>query len=140
MSDPVSQHTVESARQQQFLEVVSRDEAVARFARHLRLKPLGTETVSLSASLNRVLAEDVVSRVDVSGFDRSNVDGFAVHAADTFGAMEEQPRTVTLNGDVITPGQEPREFLAPGTATTIATGAMIPRGADAVLMVEDRRC
>ena len=126
-----------AARQQQFLEVVSRDEAVARFECHLQLEPLGNETVSLAAALNRVLAEDVVAGVDVSGFDRSNVDGFAVRAADTFGAMEEDPRTVTLNEEVIAPGAEPRLEVQPGTATTIATGAMIPRGADAVVMVED---
>lgn len=133
----MSDRVTSAARQQQFLEVVSRDEAAARFERHLRLEPLGRETVPLANALNRVLAEDVVSGVDVSGFDRSNVDGFAVHAADTFGAMEEQPRIVTLNEEVISPGRAPRKEVRPGTATTIATGAMIPRGADAVVMVED---
>ena len=65
------------ARQDQFLEVVGRDEATARFHRHLKLQPLGTETVPLALALGRVLARDVVAGVDVPGFDRSNVDGFA---------------------------------------------------------------
>jgi len=129
--------TTTNLRQQQFLEVVSRDEAIARFTRHLRLEPLGAETVELDAALNRILAEDVVSDVDVSGFDRSNVDGFAVQAADTFGAMEEQPQTLMLGSDVIVPGVPPGQEISGGTAAAIATGAMIPRGADAVVMVED---
>ena len=62
-----------------------------------------------SGALNRVLAEDVVAEVDVPGFDRSNVDGFAVQASDTFGAMEETPRTVRLNDEVLAPGVVPDE-------------------------------
>ncbi|MFQ5734379.1 MAG: molybdopterin biosynthesis protein [Planctomycetaceae bacterium] len=133
MTDP----TLRAARQQQFLDVVSRDEAVARFQEHLRLEPLGSEPVPLAAALGRVLAADVVSPVDVSGFDRSNVDGFAVRSSDTIGASEERPRSVALNAEVVAPGAAPEGVVEPETATTIATGAMIPRGADAVVMVED---
>ncbi len=126
-----------AASQQQFLNVISRDEATARFQQHLNLRPLGREDVPLQQAHGRVLAEDVVADVDVSGFDRSNVDGFAVRAEDTWGAMEESPRTVHLNPEVLAPGIAPEQAVAAGTATTIATGAMIPRGADAVVMVED---
>ena len=132
-----SDDVVAAARQQQFLEVVSRDEAVAKFQEHLRLEPLESEAVPLWAALGRVLAGDVVSPVDVSGFDRSNVDGFAVRSADTVGASEERPRVVSLNREVVAPGMAPDTNVDPETATTIATGAMIPRGADAVVMVED---
>jgi putative molybdopterin biosynthesis protein len=125
-----------AARQEQFLEVVSRDQACARFQQHLQLRPLGTETVPLQRALRRVLSDTVVSGVDVPGFDRSNVDGFAVVAADTFGAMEEAPRRVALNEEVIEPGMTPAAVVAPGRATVIATGGMLPRGADAVIMVE----
>jgi putative molybdopterin biosynthesis protein len=124
------------ARQDQFLEVVSREEAIARFHRHLKLQPLGSERVPLSQALNRVLAEPVVAGVDVPNFDRSNVDGFAVRAADTAGASERTPRALRLNAEVLTPGVEPRFAVEPGTATLIATGGMLPRGADAVAMVE----
>ena len=122
--------------QTQFLDVLTRDEATTRFREHLRLAPLGTETVALQDALGRVLGEDVVATVDVPGFDRANVDGFAVIAKDTFGAMEETPRTTRLNAEVLAPGVVPAARVEPGLATPIATGGMLPRGADAVLMVE----
>ena len=124
------------ARQTQFLTVITRDEATARFQQHLRLSPLGQETVPLGQALDRVLAEDILASVDVPGFDRSNVDGFAVQATDTYGAMEEVPRTVVLNEEVLAPGTAPRQTVTAGLATMIATGGMLPRGADAVVMVE----
>ena len=127
----------DAARQQQFLNVISRDEAAARFQGSLKLEPLGTERLPLAQLLDRVLAVDVASPVDVPAFDRSNVDGFAVRASDTFGAMEEAPRRVRLNSEVLSPGVAPQMKVDPGTATTIATGGMLPRGADAVVMVED---
>ncbi|MBW3540670.1 MAG: molybdopterin biosynthesis protein [Planctomycetes bacterium] len=133
---PGSVDVAAAARQQQFLEVVSRDEAAERFRNSLSLERLGGESVSLHSALGRMLAADVVSDVDVSGFDRSNVDGFAIRAADTFGVMEEEPRALDLNGEVLAPGVVPEIPVAAGTATTIATGGMIPRGADAVVMVE----
>jgi molybdopterin molybdotransferase/putative molybdopterin biosynthesis protein len=125
-----------ASRQQQFLEVVDRDEAEARFRRHLALAPLGRETVPLGAALRRVLADDVLAGVDVPAFDRSSVDGFAVRAQDVAGASEERPRALRLNPEILTPGVEPRGAVEPGTATVIATGGMLPRGADAVVMVE----
>jgi len=124
------------AGQTQFLHVVSRDEAAARFREHLRLAPLGEELVSLGDALDRVLARDVVAAIDVPGFDRANVDGFAVQAHDTFGAMEETPRALRVNGEVLAPGIVPALPVLPGHATPIATGGMLPRGADAILMVE----
>ncbi|MFL5207801.1 MAG: molybdopterin biosynthesis protein [Anaeromyxobacteraceae bacterium] len=125
-----------AARQHQFLEVVDRDEAEARFRRQLTVAPLGRESVALARALGRVLAEDVVAGVDVPAFDRSTVDGFAVRAEDVAGASEETPRALRLNGEVLTPGVEPRDVVERGTATVIATGGMVPRGADAVVMVE----
>src|SRR5262245_13980900 len=91
------------ARQEQFLEVIDRDEATARFQRHLRMRPLGGETVSLSQALGRVLARAVLADVDVPGFDRSSVDGFAVRADDTAGASERRPKVLRLNAEILTP-------------------------------------
>jgi putative molybdopterin biosynthesis protein len=125
-----------AARQEQFLDVVSREEAQRRFHRHLRLEPLGAEDVPLAEAHGRVLARDVVAMLDVPGFDRSSVDGFAVRAEDTAGATTREPRVLTLTPDMLTPGVEPRHPVQPGTATLIATGGMLPRGADAVVMVE----
>jgi putative molybdopterin biosynthesis protein len=136
MAARIDKNEAAQAGQTQFLTVISRDEATARFRQHLRLVPLGNETVPLAGALNRVLAADVVAEVDVPAFDRSNVDGFAVVATDTYGAMEEKPRTVRLNDEVLAPGVVPGAAVAPGVATAIATGGMLPRGADAVVMVE----
>ena len=122
--------------QTQFLNVVTRDDATARFREHLRLAPLGREVVPIADALRRVLADDVLAEVDVPGFDRSNVDGFAVRARDTYGAMEETPRSVRTNAEILAPGIVPGMDVAEGFATPIATGGMLPRGADAVLMVE----
>ena len=69
-------------------------------------------------------------------FDRSNFDGFAVQAADTFGAGEEQPRRLCLLPEVIATAVVPQTTVAAGTCLAIATGGMLPRGANAVLMVE----
>jgi len=125
-----------AARQEQFLDVVSRDEAEARFRRHLRMQPLGEETVPLAAARGRVLARDVVAPLDVPGFDRASVDGFAVRAADTADAADAQPVTLALNTELLTPGIAPTQPVTPGIAAVIATGGMVPRGADAVVMVE----
>jgi putative molybdopterin biosynthesis protein len=84
----------------------------------------------------RVLAHDVVAAVDAPPFDRSNVDGFAVRAADTVGASDGNPKVLTLNGEVIACGYAPVVAVVPGTCTAIATGGVIPRGADAVVMIE----
>ncbi|MEI8393218.1 MAG: molybdopterin biosynthesis protein [Rhodospirillaceae bacterium] len=126
-----------AARQEQFLEVAGRDEAETRFRARLRLDPLEAETIALTAALGRVLADDVVAPVDVPGFDRAMVDGFAVRAADTAGAATDAPRLLRLNHELLTPGVCPVAMIEAGTATVIATGGMVPRGADAVVMIED---
>jgi molybdopterin molybdotransferase/putative molybdopterin biosynthesis protein len=122
--------------QEQFLQVLDRDEAERRFRAALDLNPLGSERVPLDAALGRVLAADVMSPVDVPSFDRANVDGFAVAAEDTFGASEEVPRVVSLGDEEIHTGIVPATMISRGEAVSIATGGMIPRGADAVVMVE----
>jgi putative molybdopterin biosynthesis protein len=126
----------EAARQEQFLEVVSAEEAQRRFGRHLDLTPLPGESVTLAAAPGRVLAHDLTAPIDVPPFDRANVDGFALRAADTAGAADRAPRQLMLNAEVIACGHAPQVEVTPGTATTIATGGMLPRGADAVVMIE----
>jgi putative molybdopterin biosynthesis protein len=122
--------------QEQFLEVLDRDEAERRFRAAIDLAPRGVETVPLDAALGRVLAADVASPVDVPSFDRSNVDGFAVVAEDTFGASEGAPRSMLLGEEEIHTGIVPATVIYPGKAVLIATGGMMPRGADAVVMIE----
>ncbi|MBV9971037.1 MAG: molybdopterin biosynthesis protein, partial [Xanthobacteraceae bacterium] len=125
-----------AARQEQFLEVIAPAQARLRFEKAIDLTALPAETVSLADALDRVLAADLAAPTDVPAFDRSGVDGFAVRAADTTGAADRTPRRLRLNAEVIACGHPPMIEVAPGTATTIATGGAIPRGADAVVMVE----
>src|SRR5690348_6094700 len=112
-------------QQDQFLDVIDRDEAERRFRAALDLRPLPAEDVPLAEALHRVLARDVVAPLDVPSFDRSNVDGFAVRAEDTFGASEDRPRTLRLNAEVLATGIVLGHAVAAGTATAIATGAVV---------------
>jgi len=99
------------------------------------IKPLGTESLPLKAALGRVLARDVVSVEDLPGFQRSTVDGFSLAARDTFGASENLPTPLTVAGEVRM-GEVPNFELKRGECATISTGGMLPKGANAVVMVE----
>ncbi|GEP12188.1 molybdopterin biosynthesis protein [Methylobacterium gnaphalii] len=125
-----------ASSQEQFLKVMSRDDALAGFRAAVPHTLLPPETVSLDDALGRVLAHDVASPMDVPPFDRALVDGFALRAADTEGAGPASPRRLTLNQEILACGIAPTLVVQPGTATPISTGGMIPRGADAVVMVE----
>jgi putative molybdopterin biosynthesis protein len=125
--------------QEQFLDVVSRNEAARRFRAALKPKPLGVERVALAALAGRVLALDVRAPIDTPPFDRSVVDGFALRAEDVAGASEAAPVRLALNPEEIHCGTAPRLAVARGTATPIATGGPLPRGADAVVMIEHTR-
>src|SRR6476620_2131140 len=104
------------AEQEQFLQVLDRDEAERRFLAAIDQTPRESEIVQIDFALGRVLADDIVSPVDVPSFDRSNVDGFAVVAEDTFGASEEVPRSVLLGDEEIHTGIVPTTALRRGTA------------------------
>ncbi|MFF8798637.1 MULTISPECIES: molybdopterin biosynthesis protein [unclassified Methylobacterium] len=125
-----------AARQEQFLTVMSREEAQAAFRAAVRHAALPPETVPLAHALGRVLAQDIASPIDVPPFDRALVDGFALRAADTEGANADRPRSLALNREILACGVAPAFTVAAGTATPIATGGVMPRGADAVIMVE----
>jgi molybdopterin molybdotransferase/putative molybdopterin biosynthesis protein len=123
--------------QDQFLEVLDRDTAEKRWWDWLRPEVLAAEDIPLASALGRVLARDVIAEIDVPPFDRSNVDGFAVQAQDTFGASDEAPRALAINPEEVATGFVPRVSVEAGTATPIATGGVVPRGADAVVMIEN---
>ncbi|MFW5949673.1 MAG: molybdopterin biosynthesis protein, partial [Halolamina sp.] len=93
------------------------------------------ETVSLEDARGRVLAERVDADLDVPGFDRASMDGYAVRASDTFGADEADPAALDLVGEVHA-GSEPDVVVGEGECAEISTGAVMPDGADAVVMVE----
>ena len=124
-------------KQQQFLNLVSAEEAEDRFWEAVQPQPLGEEMVLLEDAHRRILAGDVVARHNVPYFDRSNFDGFALRAEDTFGAQETAPVLLKLNPEILACGVVPQQDVAPGTATTISTGGVLPRGADGVMMIEN---
>src|SRR3990170_2251243 len=122
--------------QDQFLTILSREDALARFEAALFPRALPSELRPLSDALGCTLALDVVAPIDVPPFDRANVDGFAVRAADLASAGEAAPVRVMLNDELIACGIAPTRPVPSGTATSIATGGPVPRGADAIVMVE----
>jgi len=118
-----------------FRKLVSVDDAKRILRQNFTPRPVGKEFVLLSEACNRVLANDIVSPLDIPPFNRSTVDGYAVKAADTFGAEENRPLQLKLAGKVNV-GEAPRIKVEKSTAAEIVTGAPIPKGADAVVMME----
>ena len=128
--------TQSGMEQDQFLTILSREEALARFQAALFPRPVPGERRLLADALGLALADDIAAPIDVPAFDRSNVDGFAVRSADIAAASEAGPVRLELTGETIHCGTAPAKPVEAGRATVIATGGPIPRGADAVVMVE----
>lgn len=118
----------------ELFKVLTVEEARAAIARYLPAKRPVVK-VPILKSLGRRLAAEVRAVDDVPGFDRSTMDGFAVRARDTYGATEGMPSYVDISGEVMM-GREPEGEVGAGQACRIATGGMLPPGADAVVMVE----
>ncbi|GAA0725606.1 molybdopterin molybdotransferase MoeA [Clostridium malenominatum] len=115
--------------------VVSIDETKKIIEENMELKPC-CELVDLEESLGRILYEDIKATIDVPGFNRSTVDGYAVYSKDLFGASETLPSMLNFKGEVIM-GKEPLGALEfPGDCYYIPTGGMLPHGADSVVMIE----
>jgi molybdopterin molybdotransferase len=114
--------------------VITLDEALAIVRQAVR-PVTATDQVPLAEATARVLATDVVAPFDVPGFDRAAMDGYAVRAADVAGASVDHPVTLRLGG-VSRPGSLPSARCDARTCVEIATGAPVPDGADAVVMVE----
>lgn len=100
-----------------------------------QLDPLPAETVPLGSAAGRVLANSIVSDVDVPGFDRATMDGYAVAADSTDGAAPYSRLPLTVIGDSM-PGRPLEGAMLPGQAVRVMTGAPMPTGADAVLPAE----
>ncbi|WP_069807855.1 molybdopterin biosynthesis protein [Vulcanisaeta thermophila] len=118
-----------------FHELLTPEEALRKIFDTVEVKPVGVERVRIEDSYGRVLARDVYATIDVPPFDRSTMDGFAVRAEDTFGADELNPVKLRVVGNVET-GAEQLPVVNRGEAVEIATGAPLPPGANAVVMVE----
>ncbi|MEM2073318.1 MAG: molybdopterin biosynthesis protein, partial [Nitrososphaeria archaeon] len=118
-----------------FHTLVSVEEAAKIVESKLQISPVGEEYVSLFDAWGRILSQDMLSEIDSPPFDRSEVDGYAVLSVDTFGADEDKPKILNLIGSSEV-GALPRKDVKVGECMRIATGAPIPKGADAVVMVE----
>jgi len=121
----------------EFRKLVSIDEA-RNLIEHLDIRA-GTIETEIENASGCILAEDVVSEVDVPPFNRASMDGYAVRASDTYLAREDRPVHLKPVGS-IPAGTDPDIYIEKGEAAEIATGAVMPSGADAVVMVEYTGC
>src|SRR3972149_8708514 len=117
----------------EFRKLVTRNEA-RQIIKSLNIEPRSFE-VDIDNAFGCVLAMDVISQVDVPPFTRASMDGYAVYASDTYTAQEDRPVRLELAGS-IPAGIDPDISLKRGEAAEIATGAVMPEGADSVVMVE----
>ncbi len=119
----------------ELFNLMSVEQAWELFGNNISLPGPRREEVPVSEARGRILAEDIVSGVNVPGFSRSAMDGYAVKARDTFGASEAMPAMLEVAGEVLM-GQAAPVSVVAGQAVKISTGGMLPEGADAVVMVE----
>jgi molybdenum cofactor synthesis domain-containing protein len=122
-------------RIEMFRKLLTFDEAKHVIQQHFKPKPLGVEMIPLLDAYNHILAEKVTATLDIPPFNRSTVDGYAVKAEDTFGADEKKPVKLKICGTVNV-GELPKIIVADGESAEIVTGAPIPDGADAVVVLE----
>ena len=103
----------------------------------INIKPIErVESVGIDDAIGRILAEDIVAGMDIPSFNRAAMDGYAVKAKDTFESGQFSPKVLTLVGEVHA-GDKPEVGVNDGECVQVATGAVMPAGADAVVMVED---
>src|SRR5438067_12530580 len=119
----------------ELFNVLTPRDAFARLDAYLH-GPRATERIPTASALGRMLAEDLHAPGPLPTFPRSTMDGFAVRAADTFGASEGLPAYLSVVGEVLM-GHPAERGPRLGEAVGIATGGMLPDGADAVVMIEN---
>ena len=116
------------------LNVVNSNEALRIITDNIPIDPK-TECIPLEDALGRICAEDIISPEDLPAFSRSTVDGYAVHADDTYGCSESIPAMLICDGEIMM-GELPSRPLEKGHCMKIPTGGGLPEGADAVSMIE----
>ena len=119
----------------EFLRLLPPDEALALLLSHLSAPIADSELIDTALSLGRVTAADIVAPHPLPEFPRSTVDGYVVRARDTFGATDSLPAYLNLIGEVPM-GEAPSFELEPSQCALIHTGGMLPKGSDAVVMLE----
>ncbi len=117
-----------------FSKLISLEDSLKKLFSYIDLLPY--EEIESTESLNRILADDIISGFDIPPFERSAMDGYALCSEDTFGASQKNPKTVHLVGKIEI-GQISDQVVKKGEAIRISTGAAIPKGSDAVIKIED---
>lgn len=117
----------------EFRSLISLQQAKSIIFNHL--PTVQERSVALGSSLGCILAEKVISSLDVPGFSRASMDGYAVLSQDTIEAREDRPVSLRLAGSVPM-GRKPEIAISRGEAAEVSTGSMMPQGADAVVMIE----
>lgn len=125
---------MEKLRKIGFSKLTKLEDALEQLFSYVSLNPV--EEIEISNSLNRILASDIISEMDIPPFDRSAMDGYAIIAEDSFGASPKTSRKVKLIG-VIEIGETSNLKINKGECIRISTGAPIPKGADSVIKIED---
>jgi len=118
------------ARLKGFQKLTPVDVALQKFFAALQIKQSKTEAIPLHSALNRIIVEDIIANVNLPRFDRSAVDGYAVKSRETTGATQFKPRILQLTS---------KDVVREKQAKQVWTGNPIPRGADAVVMLEDTK-
>ena len=116
-----------------FLDLISVEEARRRGLSILSIP--SSEIISLPSAYGRVLSAPIISDIDIPGFDKTVVDGYAVVSSDTIGASESMPAMLSHAGSVLM-GSEDIHTIQKGSCMYTPTGARIPHGSDAVCMIE----
>lgn len=111
------------------------DEARAKLLAEAEKNPPGKERIPFEESLGRILAEDLISEVNIPDFRKSSVDGYAVVSKDTQGVTDSIPVFLDVTEEVAM-GHAPSGTVSPGQAVYVPTGGMLPDGTDAMVMVE----
>ena len=117
-------------------ELITVEKALELLFRYAPFRMPAETRLPIEKSCNAVISRDIISPEDLPSFRRSTVDGFAVNSADTFGATEGLPSYLNIRGEILM-GERPGFVLGKGEAAKIATGGMLPEGADAVVMFEE---
>jgi len=125
---------MEKLRKIGFSKLTKLEDALEQLYSHINLNPV--EEIEISDSLNRILASNIISDLNIPPFDRSAMDGYAIIAEDSFGASPKSPREIKLIG-VIEIGETSNLRLNKGEGIRISTGAPIPEGANSVIKIED---
>ncbi len=119
-----------------FTKLTRVEDALKKFFSRVKIEQLPAEKILIANALCRVLAEDIVAKIAVPGFDRAAVDGYVLRAEDTYGSSRTNPTVFDIVGVVDIGSSQSKIALRKREAMKIATGAAIPKGADAVVMIE----